>query len=67
MRHFLAVQEQLCERDQTIHELERKIEDKDRELQSIKLDNEAVCCFFPHACFVSLRMLKTIFLHSLLF
>lgn len=42
MRHFVAVQEQLCERDQAIRELERKIEDKDRELQSIKLDNEAV-------------------------
>lgn len=37
----IKMQEQLCERDQTIHELERKIEDKDRELQSIKLDNEA--------------------------
>ncbi|KAE8647045.1 hypothetical protein Csa_023015, partial [Cucumis sativus] len=33
--------EQLCERDQAIRKLERKIEDIDRELQSIKLDNEA--------------------------
>ncbi|KAL4019347.1 hypothetical protein IC575_023000 [Cucumis melo] len=37
----IKMQEQLCERDQAIRELERKIEDKDRELQSIKLDNEA--------------------------
>ncbi|XP_022138130.1 uncharacterized protein LOC111009376 isoform X2 [Momordica charantia] len=37
----IKIQEQLRERDQAIHELERKIEDKDRELQSIKLDNEA--------------------------
>ncbi|XP_022974326.1 nipped-B-like protein B isoform X1 [Cucurbita maxima] len=37
----IKMQEQLCERDQALHELERKIEDKDRELQSIKLDNEA--------------------------
>ena len=42
----MAVQEQLCERDQAIRKLERKIEDIDRELQSIKLDNEAVSCFF---------------------
>ncbi|XP_023533442.1 uncharacterized protein LOC111795329 isoform X3 [Cucurbita pepo subsp. pepo] len=35
------MQDQLCERDQAIHELERKLEDKDRELQSIKLDSEA--------------------------
>ena len=42
----MVVQDQLCERDQAIHELERKLEDKDRELQSIKLDSEAVCCFF---------------------
>lgn len=35
------LQEQLHERDQTIDELERKLEDKDRELHAIKLDNEA--------------------------
>ncbi|XP_028236181.1 uncharacterized protein LOC114415606 isoform X2 [Glycine soja] len=35
------LQEQLCEREHTIHELERKMEEKDRELHSIKLDNEA--------------------------
>ncbi|KAL5567681.1 hypothetical protein UlMin_024260 [Ulmus minor] len=35
------LQEQLHERDQTIHELERKLEDKERELHAIKLDNEA--------------------------
>ncbi|PON81202.1 RNA polymerase II degradation factor [Trema orientale] len=35
------LQEQLHERDQTIRELERKLEDKDRELHAIKLDNEA--------------------------
>lgn len=40
---YLIMQEQLHERDQTIHELERKLEDKDRELHAIKLDNEAVC------------------------
>uniref|UniRef100_A0A0A0KEM5 Uncharacterized protein n=1 Tax=Cucumis sativus TaxID=3659 RepID=A0A0A0KEM5_CUCSA len=37
----MEVKEQLCERDQAIRKLERKIEDIDRELQSIKLDNEA--------------------------
>ncbi|XP_027357322.1 uncharacterized protein LOC113866658 isoform X10 [Abrus precatorius] len=35
------LQEQLCEREHTIHELERKMEEKDRELHAIKLDNEA--------------------------
>ena len=36
-------QEQLCEREQAVHELERKMEEKDRELDAIKLDNKAVC------------------------
>ncbi|KAJ4726737.1 Reticulocyte-binding 2 a [Melia azedarach] len=36
-----TLQEQLCEREQTIHELERKMEEKERELHAIKLDNEA--------------------------
>jgi hypothetical protein len=36
-------QEQLREREQAIHELERRLEEKDRELHTIKLDNEAVC------------------------
>ena len=36
-------QEQLREREQAVHELERKMEEKDRELHAIKLDNEAVC------------------------
>ena len=35
-------QEQLCERQQTIHELERKMEEKERELHAVRLDNEAV-------------------------
>ncbi|KAG5076827.1 hypothetical protein JHK82_055522 [Glycine max] len=35
--------EQLCEREHTIHELERKMEEKDKELHSIKLHNEAIC------------------------
>ena len=50
-----------------IHELERRIEDKDRELQSITLDNEAVCCFFfPHAWFACIRMfLNDLFFSSL--
>lgn len=34
------LQEQLHEREQTIHDLERKMEEKDRELHAIKLDNE---------------------------
>lgn len=38
----MAMQEQLQLRDQTIRDLERKLEDKDRELHAIKLDNEAV-------------------------
>jgi len=40
---YLTLQEQLCERERAIHELERKMEEKDRELHKIKLDNEAVC------------------------
>lgn len=40
---YRAFQEQLCERERAIHELERKMEEKDRELHNIKLDNEAVC------------------------
>jgi hypothetical protein len=36
-------QEQLREREQAIRELERKMEEKDRELHAIKLENEAVC------------------------
>lgn len=40
---YLASQEQLHESEQTINELERRMEDKDRELHEIKLDNEAVC------------------------
>ncbi|XP_017421942.1 uncharacterized protein LOC108331634 isoform X7 [Vigna angularis] len=35
------LQEQLCERERTIHDLERKMEEKERELHAIKLDNEA--------------------------
>lgn len=35
------LQEQLCEREQTIHELERKLEEKERELHAVRLDNEA--------------------------
>ncbi|CAJ1974456.1 unnamed protein product [Sphenostylis stenocarpa] len=35
------LQEQLCERERTFHDLERKMEEKDRELHAIKLDNEA--------------------------
>lgn len=37
-----TVQEQLHEREQTIHDLEREMEEKDTELHAIKLDNEAV-------------------------
>jgi len=39
----MVLQEQLCERERTIHDLERKMEEKERELHAIKLDNEAVC------------------------
>ncbi|XP_050236547.1 uncharacterized protein LOC126686516 isoform X2 [Mercurialis annua] len=35
------LQEQLHEREQAIHELERRMEEKGRELHAIKLDNEA--------------------------
>ncbi|KAL9336470.1 hypothetical protein Peur_070958 [Populus x canadensis] len=41
MQAYYAVQEQLHERGQTIHDLERRMEEKDRELHAIKLDNEA--------------------------
>lgn len=37
----MKLQEQLHEKEKTIHELERKIEEKDREVHAIKLDNEA--------------------------
>ncbi|KAB2069892.1 hypothetical protein ES319_A08G122000v1 [Gossypium barbadense] len=36
------LEEQLDEREQTIHEFERKMEEKDRELHSIKVDKEEV-------------------------
>ncbi|XP_008784462.2 uncharacterized protein LOC103703392 isoform X2 [Phoenix dactylifera] len=35
------LKEQLQEREQHIHELEMKLEDKDRELRAMKIDNEA--------------------------
>ncbi|XP_010267437.1 PREDICTED: uncharacterized protein LOC104604674 isoform X3 [Nelumbo nucifera] len=35
------LKDQLQEREQTIHELQMKLEEKDRELQAIKIDNEA--------------------------
>ncbi|XP_010251802.1 PREDICTED: uncharacterized protein LOC104593576 isoform X3 [Nelumbo nucifera] len=35
------LKEQLQEREQTIHELEMKMEEKERELRAIKIDNEA--------------------------
>ncbi|KAI5560734.1 hypothetical protein POPTR_016G069900v4 [Populus trichocarpa] len=41
MQAYYAVQEQLHERGQTIHDLERRMGEKDRELHAIKLDNEA--------------------------
>uniref|UniRef100_A0A5B7B017 DUF7725 domain-containing protein n=1 Tax=Davidia involucrata TaxID=16924 RepID=A0A5B7B017_DAVIN len=37
----VKLQEQLLEREHTIDELERKMEEKERELHTIKLDNEA--------------------------
>ncbi|KAG6426602.1 hypothetical protein SASPL_110828 [Salvia splendens] len=37
----VKLQEQLHEKEQNLCELERKIEDKDRELHAIRLDNEA--------------------------
>lgn len=37
-----VVQEQLREKEQIIHDLEKKMEEKDRELLAIKRDNEAV-------------------------
>ncbi|XP_057774173.1 uncharacterized protein LOC130993339 isoform X2 [Salvia miltiorrhiza] len=37
----VKLQEQLHEKEQKIRELERKMEDKDRELHAIRLDNEA--------------------------
>ncbi|PSS32963.1 Interaptin like [Actinidia chinensis var. chinensis] len=37
----VKLQERLHEMEQTINELERKMEEKDRELHAIKLDNEA--------------------------
>ena len=36
------MKERLHEMEQTINELERKMEEKDRELHAIKLDNEVV-------------------------
>lgn len=40
---FWHVQEQLREREHTIRELERKLEEGQRELHAIRLDTEAVC------------------------
>lgn len=36
------MKEQLREREQKIYELERRMEEKERELHAIRLDNEAV-------------------------
>ena len=41
--YFFDMQEQLHEKEQAIRDLERRMEEKDRELISIKRDNEAVC------------------------
>lgn len=38
----MDVKEQLRERDQKMYELERRLEEKERELHAIRLDNEAV-------------------------
>lgn len=38
----LVLKEQLREKDQRILELERKMDEKERELHAIRLDNEAV-------------------------
>ncbi|GFY81795.1 hypothetical protein Acr_02g0000350 [Actinidia rufa] len=38
----IKLQEQFYEAEKTMHEMERKMEDKDRELHAIKLDSEAV-------------------------
>lgn len=46
MEDYFVLQEQLREREQTINDLERRMEEKDRELHAIKLDNEAVCYLF---------------------
>lgn len=37
------MKEQLREREHAIHELERKIEEAQRELHAIRLESEAVC------------------------
>ena len=57
---FFLVQERLHEKEQTIHELERRMEEKDRELHAIKLDNEAVC----HPCSVLLSLYFWCSVHS---
>ena len=46
------MKERLHEMEQTINELERKMEEKDRELHAIKLDNEVVGFFFFYNCFL---------------
>lgn len=55
MQAYFAVQEQLHERGQTIHDLDRRMEEKERELHAIKLDNEAVssslCCTFEQSIY----------------
>lgn len=40
---FWCLKEQLREREQAKHELEREIENKERELHAIRLDTQAVC------------------------
>lgn len=54
---LFLMQEQLLEQEQTILDLERKMEEKDREIHAIKLDNEAVCRF---GCCFSLSILLLI-------
>lgn len=57
----LIVQEQLQERERCIHELEMKMEERDRNLRAIKIDNEAVSWSFNISCFFSLDLLMIVF------
>ena len=51
--------------EQTINELERKMEEKDRELHAIKLDNEAVGFFLCVCSIIASCALQNVWLASL--
>ena len=53
------------EKEENIRELERKIEEKDRELHAIRLDNEAVSLTIIYVFFLLLKWIVSIHIYCL--